>query len=360
MTDTLIIYQQLKYIRNKELGFTKENLIIIPLNNNDVQQKGSLLKGEFLKIPGIRGCALTSGYPGGEISGTGYLPEGISEKEPWLIFSFDVDPDFAEKTMNMSITMGRNFSEEFITDSNAVLINETLLHKLGWEDPAGRIIRGSGPGNPLYQVVGVVKDFHNQSLHEKINPVMIKCLPVSHPARFLLAKLQDKNSSELFASMKQVWDGINPEVPFNYQFLDVTLARFYDFEQKLGKILLYFTFFAFIIAALGLSGLTAFSSEQRTKEIGIRKVFGSSSKSIRILLLWDFAKPILPAVLISIPAAFWLIKRFYLQNFAYQSPVSIWIFILAGLTAVVIAIITVTLQTTRAAASNPVDTLRYE
>ncbi len=358
MTGTFIIYKQLQYVNQKELGFSRENVILISLRNQEIQEKAAIVKEGFMNLPGIQACALTNGHPGGELSGTGYFPDGFGDTDPWLIFGFDADPDFIENTMNMNIIEGRNISRDFSTDSTAVLINETLLGKLGWEDPIGRLIHGDREDKMSYRIVGVIRDFHNQSLHEKINPVMIKFL--TGMPRYLLVKTESENVPEILEAMEGTWNTINPETPFDFQFLDDNFERFYDFEQKLGRILTWFTFFAFFIAALGLFGLSSFAAEQRTKEIGIRKAMGSSVTSLIMILSWDFARPILPAILISAPLTYWLIKRLYLQNFEYQTDINIWIFVYSGLAALLIALITVNLQITKTATSNPVNALRYE
>jgi len=358
MIGTFIIYKQLQYINQKELGFSKENVILISLRNQDIQEKAGIVKEGLLNLSGIRACALTNGHPGGELSGTGYFPEGFGDTDPWLIFGFDADPDFIENTMNMNVIEGRNISVDFSTDSTAVLINETLLRKLGWEDPIGRLIHSDSEENKSYKIVGVIKDFHNQSLHEKINPVIIKFL--TGLPRYILVKTDNDNVPEIIEAMEGTWNSINPETPFDYQFLDDNFEHFYEFEMKLGRILTWFTIFAFFIAALGLFGLSSFAAEQRTKEIGIRKAMGSSVRSIIMILSWDFVRPILPAIFVSAPLTYWLIKRLYLQNFEYQTDIDIWIFIYSGVAALLIALITVNLQITKTASSNPVDALRYE
>lgn len=358
MIGTIIIYQQLRYVNHKELGFTRENVILVPLRNTDIQDHAGVVKEQFSKLPGVIACSMTTGHPGGQLSGTGYYPEGFGDTDPWLIFGFDADPDFIERTMDMKVEMGRNFSEDYKTDSFAVLINETLLKKLGWTDPIGKQIFSGGQNEIGYRIVGVLQDFHNQSLHEKINPVMIRHL--NGRPNFLIVRTGSRDSPATLASMEQIWNKFNPTTPFDFRFLDDYFDRYYTFENKLGRIMGAFTFFAFFIAALGLFGLASYSTEQRSKEIGIRKVMGSSVRGIAVMLSWDFTKPILPAILLAVPLTYWLIMKHFLQNFAYRTELHPAIFVLAAGTAIMIALITVNIQTIRTAASNPVDALRYE
>ncbi len=358
---TVIIYRQLDYIKNKNLGFDRENVIVFTLRNAESRRKGALIKNEFLKNPDVTGVSLTNGYPGGTLSGTGYFPEGYGDEDPWLLYGFDIDPDFVHKTARMAIVEGRNISEEFPSDSTSVLINETLARQLDWvDDPIGRTIESDRTDSVQYMVVGVVGDFHNQSLHSRINPVMLRFLR-SDP-RFILARIRGEDPRTVLAELELAWKEINPEIPFDYIYLDESIEEFYQFEDKIGKIFIYFTLFALFIAALGLYGLASFISEQRTKEIGIRKAMGSTVSKISIILSKDFAKPVLLANLLAWPLA-WFTMRQWLQNFEYQTDMSwriAWVFALAGFAALLLALITVNIQTIRAATSNPIDSLRYE
>ncbi|HEC43219.1 MAG TPA: FtsX-like permease family protein [Bacteroides sp.] len=358
---TVIIYRQLEFIKNKNLGFDKENVVVFTLRNPETRRKAAVIKDEFLKQPDITGVSLTTGWPGGTLGGTGYFPEGYGDEDPWLLYGFSIDQDFIDKTARMTIVEGRNFSAEFASDSTAVLINETLMRQLDWtEDPIGRIISSDNTDSTNYRVIGVLGDFHNQSLHSKINPVMLRFLD-GNP-RFILVRIRETDPKKVLAQLELSWKEINPEIPFDYTFIDEQIDEFYEFEEKIGKIFIYFTLFAMLIAALGLYGLATYISEQRTKEIGIRKAMGSSVSKISYILSKDFAKPVLLANLFAWPLAWFTMKQ-WLQNFEYQTDMSlniVWIFLLAGFLALVLALITVNIQTIRAASSNPVDALRYE
>ncbi len=358
---TVIIYRQLNYIKNKNLGFDKENIIVMTLRNQESRRKGIVIKNEFLKNPDVTGVSLSDGYPGGSLSGTGYFPEGYGDDDPWLLYGFAIDPDFIDKTARMVISEGRNFSTDFPSDSTAVLINETLARQLDWvDDPIGRIIESNNADSIQFRVIGVVGDFHDQSLHSRIHPVMLRYLR-GDPA-FILVRIRGEDPRSVLQELELAWREINPEIPFEYIYLDERIDEFYEFEDKIGKIFIYFTLFAMFIASLGLYGLASFVTEQRTKEIGIRKAMGSSVSKIAVLLSKDFARPVLFANLLAWPLA-WFTMKHWLQNFEYQTDMSwkiIWVFAAAGFLALLLSLITVNIKTIQAASSNPVDALRYE
>ena len=354
---SVVIYRQLIFMREKDLGFEPSQVIVIHLKNQETRNKGPVIKEEFQAYPNVVSAALSTGLPAGQLSGTAYFPEGYADTDPWLIYGFSVDPDFIEKTMRMSIIAGRNFSNEFASDSTAVLINEVLLKRLAWEDPMGKFIYSDADPPTPYRVIGVTRDFHMQSLHQQINPVMIRFM-IGNP-NYLLVKLLSESTSTTLLALEQVWESINPNVPFDYHFLSERIDSFYTSEKKTGTIIMYFTLFALFIAALGLYGLATFISEQRTKEIGIRKAMGSSISGISYILSRDFAKPVLLANLVAWPAA-WFAMVKWLQNFSYRTDLVWWIFPAAAIVSLALALITVNIRTIRAASANPVDSLRYE
>ncbi len=354
---TVVIYRQLTFMMEKDLGFEPSNVIVIHLRNEETRNKGQVIKEKFLAYPNVLSASLTTGLPAGQLSGTGYFPEGYGDKDPWLIYGFRVDQDFIEKTMKMRIINGRNFSTEFTTDSTAVLINEVLLKKLAWDDPIGKIIYSDKTTPTPYRIIGVMRDFHMQSLHQQINPVMIRFM--GGQPNYLIIKLLSDSTPLTLLALENAWEEINPDIPFDYQFLNERIGQFYEYEKKMGNIFVYFTVFALFIAALGLYGLATFISEQRTKEIGIRKAMGSSITKISYILSRDFAKPVLLANLIAWPAAWFAINK-WLQNFSFRTDLALWIFPAAALITLLLALITVNIQTIRAASANPVNSLRYE
>ncbi len=354
---TVVIYKQLTFMREKDLGFEPSNVIVISLRNQETKSKAQVIKEKFLSYPNVLSASLTTGLPAGQLSGSGYFPEGYGDKDPWLIYGFSVDPDLIEKTLKMKIIDGRNFSTEFTTDSTAVLINEVLLKKLAWDDPIGKIIYSDRTTPTPYRIIGVVRDFHIQSLHQQINPIMLRFMG-GQPNYMIIKLLSDSTPLTLLA-LENAWEEINPDIPFDYQFLNERIDQFYAYEKKMGNIFVYFTVFALFIAALGLYGLATFISEQRTKEIGIRKAMGSSIARISYILSRDFAKPVLLANLVAWPAAWFSINK-WLQNFSFKTDLALWIFPAAALLTLIIALITVNIQTIRAASANPVNSLRYE
>lgn len=354
---TVIIYRQLTYLKEKDLGYEPNHVIVINLRNEKTRGLGPVIKEKFQTYPNVLSASLSTGLPAGQLSGTGYYPEGYGEKDPWLIYGFSVDPDFVEKTMKIRMINGRNFSTEFTTDSTAVLINEVLLKKLGWDDPVGKTIYSDNDPPTPYRIIGVMRDFHMMSLHEQINPIMLRFLG-GQPNYLIIKLLSDAAPSTLLA-LENAWEEINPHIPFDYVYLDERIDQFYSSEEKMGNIFVYFTVFALFIAALGLYGLATFISEQRTKEIGIRKAMGSSVFLISFILSRDFAKPVLLANLFAWPVA-WFAMNKWLQNFSYQTDFALWVFPAAALLTLLLALITVNIQTIRAASTNPVNSLRYE
>jgi len=314
-----------------------------------------------MKIPGVESASLSTTYPGRGLTGSPFTPEGIDEKDPWLIFSFHADEDFAVNTMQMKILEGREFRQDFGSDTNAVLINENLKNKLGWADPIGKKIMPSYPGDSRlkkeYIVIGVVADFHFQSLHEAVDPIMIHLLGGS--PQILLIRLNPKSETETLKSIGMIWGQLNPDHPFDYEFLNDFFENFYYSEKRIGKIMIYLTLFAIFIASIGLLGLASFTAEQRTKEIGIRKVMGASAFSISLRLSLEYLKMICLAGILAWPVSY-LIMHTWLEKFSYRAAVPLWPFVLATGITTVMSLLVVNFQTIKAANANPIESLRYE
>jgi putative ABC transport system permease protein len=264
------------------------------------------------------------------------------------------DYDFV-KTMGMEMIAGRNFSEEYATDPNAYILNETAVNLLGLSNPVGSRITDN---DRMYTVVGVVKDFHFKSLHHEISPVVYIGNPGDR-AGFLSVRIQPENISGTLSFLEQKWGELTGGQPFNYSFLDDDLAAQYDAEQKTRQISGIFSVLAVFIGCLGLFGLAAFTAEQRTKEIGIRKVLGASVPNITILLVKDFIKQVGFAFIIGSPLAYFFMNR-WLQNFAYSTDIRVDSILLAGALALGITLLTVSYQAIRAAIAEPINSLRYE
>jgi putative ABC transport system permease protein len=319
------------------------------------------LKEEILKLSGVLSASLSTTYPGRGLTGSPVSPEGTDEKDPWLIFNFHADEDFAEKTMRMKILAGRDFRKDFGADSNSVLINETLKNKLGWDEPIGKkIMSGSPEGSTArteFRVIGVVSDFHFQSLHEAVDPIMIHL--IDEPPQLLLVRMNPQTESETLKKIGQVWSSLNPDLPFEYEFLNDFFENFYYSEKRIGRILIYLTLFAIFIASIGLLGLASFTAEQRTKEIGIRKVLGASALAISTRLSLEYLKMISLAGIVAWPVSYFLMRT-WLEKFSYRTEMPFWAFALATGITTVLSLLVVNFQTLKAANSNPIESLRCE
>ncbi|MDZ7742385.1 MAG: FtsX-like permease family protein [Bacteroidota bacterium] len=357
---TGIIYGQLNYIQNKKLGFDKEHVLVVPLRGDRLQEKYEILKSELGGLPVVENITTSMGVPGKSTDGTAYFPEGKSRTDPWLIFNMTVDYDFIE-TLGMEMLYGRSFDKKFATDSSGIIINETLLNKLGWgEEALNKKFRIGDPDSGfVFHVIGVVKDFHNNSLHKPIDPFIFYHNPNSFSN--LLIRIKPGNIKQNIEQLEAKWTEIESSFPFDYYFLDKSFDELYMQEQKMGETFIYFTVIAILIACLGLFGLASYTAEQRTKEIGIRKTLGSSSTAISMMLTKDFTKWVLVANIIAWPLSFYLLDN-WLNNFAYSINIfnKWWLFIAAAFISLMIAVFTVLYQAMKAANANPVDAIKYE
>ncbi|QEC65966.1 FtsX-like permease family protein [Panacibacter ginsenosidivorans] len=356
---TIVVYQQMKFIQNKDLGFNKEQIITIPnsyvLGNNE-----KVFKQQMLQDPRIVN-ATTSWYkPAGPTNYNNALayPQGNDN----LVVNgvdFHVDEQYIP-TMGMTMVSGRNFSKEFPTDSFGIILNETAAKAFGWNNTTAlnkTIIRqNSDRGHNIpYKVIGVVKNFNFKSLHEAVSPLYMTL----YPEGGLIFKTKTTDVAGLLATMKKQWESYNTGEPFSYSFMDDLFNKTYSTEQKTGTILNIFSILTIFVACLGLFGLATYTAEQRTKEIGIRKVLGASVTQVTQMLSKEFLKLVLIASLIAFPAAWWAMNK-WLQSFAYRINISWWVFAVAGIAALLIALLTVSFQAIKAALSNPVKSLRTE
>jgi putative ABC transport system permease protein len=349
---TIAVNAQLSFVRSKELGFNKEQILVLPLPGEEVQTKSSILKDELKRLPGIMNAAASSEVPILNFTSNGYIPEG--HETPMMIHVIDVDEDFLN-TFDIQLIQGRNFSNEFTTDKSTYLINESLVNSLGWDAPLGKDIERNGN----HQVIGVVKDFHYATFYNKIEPLIITNSPWKNKFRNLSLKIYPKGISETLASVKSKWEKLIPDKPFEFWFLSESFDNLYKMEQKFEKIFFYFSLIALAIALLGLYSLVSFSTVQRTKEIGIRKILGASTLKILKLLSIEYLGLVVIANIIAWPIA-WLILNKLLQHFAYKVDIGFAVFIFAGALAFIIAFITISSQTIKAALSSPIEALRYE
>jgi putative ABC transport system permease protein len=359
---TIVVYEQLDYLRNKDLGFNKDHLVYVPVSGA-LREHYEAAKQELLKVPGISNVSLTSRTPllfGS--SGSNWQWEGKSEDTNPSIRYFCCDHDFV-KTFEVEMAHGRFFSEGMTEggslQSGQVVINEQLAEIIGKKDPVGmRLSHGSWQAT----IIGVVKDFNYWPLYRRSGPLIIFHKSYNDEPnryRFMFARVRSENAQQTIAGIKEVCETFNPEFPFIYRFLEDDYVGLYVSEERTGSVVRYFSLLAILLSCLGLFGLASFMAEQRTKEIGIRKVLGSSVQGIILLLSKEFVKWVVLANIIAWPIA-WLMSRAWLQNFAYRTSVEAWMFLFAGILALGIAMLTVSYQSIKAAIANPVDCLRYE
>jgi putative ABC transport system permease protein len=361
---TFVIFKQLKYMRNRELGFNREHLVYIPVNGA-LKQHYEAAKQELQQVPGITQVSLTSRTPllfGS--SGTGWDWEGKSSEIDPMIRYFCCDFDFV-KTFEMEMVQGRFFSRERTPaaspQSGQLVINEGFARIIGEENPVGmRLSHGPYHGT----VIGVINDFNYWPLYYRSGPLIIfyktyDPSPGHHFYRYIFARIRPDNVPQTIASIEKIYKKFNPEFPFTLRFLDDDYSQLYRSEEQAGEIFRYFAILAVLISCLGLFGLASFLAEQRTKEIGIRKVLGSSVQGIIFLLSKQFLKWVAVANIIALPIAWYLSYR-WLQNYPYRTITGVWVFILTAALTLVIALLTVSYKSIKAARSNPVDSLRYE
>ncbi len=358
---TIIVYKQLSFFQNQKLGFDREKVLILNIPDESLLSKVKTLKTRLQEFPQIVSTSASSVIPGIEGGAQHDMkPEGKPDDERWLMYLFSVDFDFI-KTLGMELKSGRNFSRDFITDSTqAYIINETAALRLGWKDDAvGKEFGWYRPNKGLQQgkIIGVVKDFNFQSLKEKIEPAVFTIAPELFS--FISVRIKGNDVPETIDKIEKIWNESIPDYPLDYTFMDEEYNKLYESEQKLGKIFTGFSFIAIFIACLGLFGLAAFTAEQRTKEIGIRKVLGASIGGITTLLSKEFIQLVLLANIIAWPVAYFAMNT-WLNDFPYRTEIELWVFIVSGLTAFVISLLTVSYQAIKAATANPIKSLRYE
>ncbi len=357
---TIVVYEQLNYIQTKNLGYNKDQVLIIngvsSLNNN-----ATAFKNEVLQFPGVVSGTLSGYLPVSD----SYRSDNTYSKDAVMTATngFDmqrwwIDYDYIN-TLGMQLIKGRNFSKDFPTDSNAVIINETTEKILGYADPLGKEIYESidNKGNTIpLTIIGVVKNFNFESLHQNIGPLSFR---LGGGGGFGVFKVHTSNIQQLVVQIQNKWKAAAPGLPFSYRFLNDSFNKMYSAEQRVGKIALIFSVIAIFIACLGLFGLATFIAEQRTKEIGIRKVLGANVQGIVQMLSKDFIKLVAVAFVLAAPLA-WRAMHSWLQDFAYRINIEWWMFAAAGLGALCIALATVSFQAIKAAIANPIKSLRTE
>lgn len=365
ISGSFIIYKQMQFVNTKDLGFNKEQVLTFHIDDIKVRGEIPALKNALLQNPLIEGVAV-AGNPIGnnDLGGHDFSFEknGVMQTSTQMAKQLYIDEDFL-KTMNIHLLQGRNFSADMQTDKyGAVIINETLMKELGYKNAIGKKMQYQP--NPSADVshriiVGVVKDFHVASLQHKIEPMVMMMPPAVNEQDNLYVKLAKGKTAQALAYLKNTYAKFDANNAADFNFLDENFAKQYAFEQKQEQLSFVFTILAFVIACLGLLGLVIFTTTQRVKEIGIRKVLGASVGSITIMLGKSFVQLVAIATLIAIPVA-WLAMNSWLQDFAYRISIEWWMFLLPALIAIGLALITVCIQSVKAAVANPVRSLRSE
>jgi putative ABC transport system permease protein len=352
---TLVIYNQTQYILNKKIGFDKDQVLLIQ-GTNTLEDKRETFKNELLKSSEIKSVSIGDYLPisGTKRDGNGFYKEGKT-KEDLAVSSqkWQVDYDYL-KTMGMHITEGRYFSKDMASDSAAAVINKAMAEKLGLKNPIGQRIEN---GWQKFTVIGVMEDFNFESMRQNVTPL---CLVLgNYNSSIISVKTNTADVKNVINYVSAVWKSFSPNQPFRYTFLDESFANMYADVQRTGRIFTSFAVLAIIIACLGLFALSAFMAEQRNKEIGIRKVLGASVSGITTMLSKDFVKLVIISIIIASPIAYWAMTK-WLQDFAYRISITWWMIALAGFAAILIALITISFQSIKAALMNPVKALRSE
>ncbi|MGD9202793.1 MAG: FtsX-like permease family protein [Chitinispirillia bacterium] len=349
---TITTDKQLSFIKNKDLGFEKDQILWFPMNK-EITENLNVFKNDVLKHPKIEKISVSK-YEFGVGGIWGITFNGKEGK----VYPMRVDSEYVD-LLKLTIIKGRNFSPEIKGDEYAYVLNERAEKEFDQEDLLGkRLPNGDGFGKR--RIIGIVKDFHFKSLHQKVPPVALVYYPKPTSNKWTInIKISPKDIKGTIEFLKKTWEEFSPGVPFQFEFLDDTLNKLYKAENAMGKMFTHFSILAILLACLGIFGLAAYTTELRTKEIGIRKVLGSSITGIVFLLSKEFMKWIILANAIAWPIGY-LVMNNWLENFAYRWSMTIWIFLVSGILVLIIAILTVSYFSIKAAISDPVDALRYE
>ncbi|WP_277484855.1 ABC transporter permease [Catalinimonas alkaloidigena] len=356
---TALVVQQLHYIQTKDIGYERENVLVIK-NDKEIQERWKEFKEALLQQSQVKQVSFASGVPLQSLrSMRDFREEGAASGQgmQWFL----IDQDYIS-TLELEVIAGRAFRVDRISDhKSGLLLNEAAVKALGLEDPLGkRIIKNKGENDEeQLEVIGVVKDFNIESFDRVVKPVAMQYYSPTYLSDYAIVRLNTGDVSAALAQVEGIWSQFEPENPFVYSFLDQDFDRIFRAEQRLGNVLKVFTALAILVASMGLLGLVAFVTARRTKEIGIRKVLGASVVQINHLIASDFLKLVLIAFVVAAPLSYWMVER-WLNNFAYRTEISIGIFVLAGLAALLIAWLTISFQSIKAALANPVDSLRDE
>ena len=350
---TILIYNQIQYTQNKNLGYKKENVINFTIED-EIHNNWEVFKNQVLAVPGVTDVTRSSSTLLSRNSNTmGVSWENKNPDDRILFENVMVGYDFVE-TMGLELVEGRAYSRDYGIDSTKIILNEAAIKIMGMENPVGKTFN---LWDDDYEIIGVVKDFNYENLRNEVEPLFLRLRPGVGWRAFV--RLESSSIASSLKGIETAYKSFNSNYPFNYEFMDSQYAALYKSEMRIGELAKYFSIFAIIISCLGLFGLSAFTAEQRAKEIGIRKVLGATVHGLVVLLSTDFTKLVLIAIGISIPASWWLMNK-WLSGFAYNAGIEWWVFAASGLIALVIAWLTVSWQSIKAALTNPVNSLKSE
>lgn len=353
IVSTLIIYRQIQFTQNKNLGYNKENLIYFT-TDDQIGEQWTTFKEQISNVPGVVTISRTSHTFLNQNNNTMGLDwEGKDPDTRILFENIAMDYGLIE-TMGVEIIEGRTFSKDFGADTSKIIFNESAIKIMGLENPIGQVIDLWGDER---EIIGVAKDFHFQSFRTEVNPLFFRLEPEFGWRAFV--RIESANITNTLAQIEDIYKSFNANYPFDYNFMDEQYASLYRGEMRVGALARYFSIIAIFISCLGLFGLSAFTAEQRSKEIGVRKVLGATVRSLVLLLSGDFTKLVLISIAISIPVSWWLMQQ-WMADFAYSSGIEWWVFGLAGIAALVIAWLTVSWQSIKAALMNPVKSLKSD
>lgn len=351
---TIVVVKQLQYMQQQDLGFSKEQMLVLRAQGGFFKKEYQTVKNELQKNAFVQSVSASNRVPGEEYSNNLITLESDRNKSTDMRIG-SVDEDFLH-TYQIKLVAGRSFDPVTVDSTgNNVLINEAALPFFGWKKPEEAL--GATFGGGWGTVIGVVKDFHFTSLQTEITPLLLTYNP--NYFNIFSVKMNTHDYPAALAQLQTQWKALAPALPFEYSFLDEDFNKQYQSEIRLSQLFTYFSGFAIFIACLGLFGLSAYVAEKRTKEIGIRKVLGASSSNILLLLSKDFVIMVSIAFAISVPLVWWAMSQ-WLEDFAYRITIQWWMFVLAGAVAVGVALLTVSFQAMRAAVANPVDSLKME
>lgn len=349
---TGIVFRQMQFILNKEIGFEKDQVMMLQ-GTNILGEKVNSLKEELLKVPGVENVSASDFLPieGAKRNGTTFYIDGKEDNRvsgQWWIIDYDY-----LNTLGMQLEQGRDFSRDLASDSQTVIINREMAQQLALDEPLNQNIEFIGGS---WRVIGVVEDFHFESIREEVRPL---AFVLGNSTSVVSIKANAQDMPKVLSGIKSVWQVFAPHQPFRYQYMDERYALMYQDILRSGRIFSCFAVLAIIIACLGLFGLTAYIAEQRSKEIGIRKVLGASVGSIIRLVSTGFVKLVLISFLLAIPIG-WYIMDDWLADFAYGTSINVWVFVISGLLALLIAVVTMSYHSLQSARANPVESIRRD